>query len=74
MAGYGQVVEECGALVSAGLMDRRAAIELIFIAADGGLTFRGAEDTLDRWQTLRAQVGDLRMQAELGIARCKSAL
>jgi len=65
---YIDVAEEVGAAYDAGLIDRDTAVLTIYAAANGGLTLLGADDTLNRWQTLRAQWAKIRMDAELGIA------
>jgi hypothetical protein len=74
MVGYVTVAEECGALVDAGQMGRADAITRIQQVSDGGLTRLGAEDALNKWQTLRSRLADIGMRAEMGIAACQAKL
>lgn len=74
MLAYVAVAEECGVLVDAGLMPRAEAVARIQQVSDGGLTRLGAECVLDDWQNVRARLGDVLMQAEMGIAACEARL
>lgn len=66
-------IEELGAAVDAGLVDRETATHQLQQYSDGGLTLVGARSALDRWQTVRAQYADITMRAELGVAACRAA-
>lgn len=66
-------IEELGAAVDAGLLNRQAAIQHLTEYSDGGLTPLGAESALGQWQTIRARYADLRMSAELGMAAIQAA-
>ncbi|HEU4544523.1 MAG TPA: hypothetical protein VFR23_25575 [Jiangellaceae bacterium] len=74
ITGYMHVIEECGALVDAGLMDRAEAVATVHRASGGGLTPLGAESMLSEWQTARARLADIFMTAELGMAACQDAI
>jgi hypothetical protein len=67
-------IEELGAAVDAGLLDRDRAIQMLTEYSDGGLTRYGAGDVLAKWQSQRARYADILMDAELGHAVCESAI
>ncbi|MEV5629141.1 hypothetical protein [Micromonospora tulbaghiae] len=67
-------IEELGAAVDAGLLDRATAVQHLTEYSDGGLTRLGADHMLTRWQTARATYADLMMTAELGLAACEASL
>lgn len=72
--GYVAAAEEYGAAYSAGLIDHETAVTAIEHASDGGLTRLGAEDVLANWQTIRGQIADIGMAAEMGIAACEAQI
>lgn len=68
------MIEELGAAVDAGLLDRAAAVHQLAQYSDGGLTLQGAVNAIDNWQTRRAAYADIFMRVELGIAACEAAI
>lgn len=48
-------IEELGAATDAGLLGRKIAAHQLQQYSDGGLTFVGALDCLNRWQTVRTR-------------------
>lgn len=74
MSSYADVIEELGAAVDAGLLDREVAVLRLVEYSDGGLTHLGAADTLVSWQTYRARMADLLVEVEMGIAACEAAI
>lgn len=67
-------IEEYGAAVDAGLIDRDTATQQLTEYSDGGLTKLGAADLLNTWQTARARYADIFMSAEMGLAACEAAI
>jgi hypothetical protein len=67
-------IEELGAAVDAGLLDRAQAVQMVVEYSEGELTHYGAGTQIDAWQTRRAAYADIFMSAEMGIAACESAI
>jgi hypothetical protein len=67
-------IEELGAAIDAGQIGRDEAALQLQQYSDGGLTRLGAVDALAKWRTVRAQVADTRMSAELGLAAAEADL
>ncbi|RKR92753.1 hypothetical protein BDK92_7232 [Micromonospora pisi] len=67
-------IEELGAAVDAGLLDRATAAHQLVQYSDGGLTLYGAKESIDNWQTRRAAYADIFMNAELGVAAVQAGL
>lgn len=67
-------IEELGAALDAGLLDRDAAVQQLVEYSDGGLTRLGAERSLGEWQTIGARYGDIFMRTEMDLAAVESQL
>ncbi|WP_028479007.1 hypothetical protein [Nocardia sp. CNY236] len=63
------MIEELGAAAAAGLLDHAEAAQRLQQFSDGGLTRRGAEDMLNRWQSARASYQSIFQAAEDGLVR-----
>lgn len=67
-------IEELGAAVDGGLLNRGDAVQRLVEYSEGGLTHCGAAEQIRNWQTSRARYADEMMRAEMGLAAVKSAL